>query len=435
LAGSNGKCPLPPIIVSQPTNQSVNVNGNAIFNVVAGGTPPLQYQWSFNGTNIINATNAILTLSNVQLTNAGIYSVFVVNGYGSTNSSNAVLTVKAAPTITSQPTNQVMAVGGTASFSVTASGTPSLSYQWYFNTNSLLLGATNATLTLSNVQLASQGYYSVRVTNLFGTATSTNALLIVQAPPVINLQPTNLTVNVGATAVFATAVTGSAPLSYQWSFNTINITGATNAVLTIPNVQLANAGIYILTVTNAFGTAVSSNATLTVIDVLDHFSWNPIPSPRFVNAPFGVAIQARDSINQVFTNFTGTVALAATNGATVTPLVSSNFVQGAWIGSVTIPQPATNLVLRASDGAGHFGLANPINVMSPPSLAMAQSGNSLLIFWPVDPTGFVLETTPALVPPQWTQVSTPPLQIGNQFLESLQINGTNQYYRLRFTLP
>jgi hypothetical protein len=435
LAGSAGKCPLPPTIFSQPTNRSVNLGGTAAFNVLAGGTPALKYQWSFNATNIANATNATLTLTGVQLANAGNYSVLIVNTAGSTNSSNAVLTVQAPPVITSQPTNQTVAAGGTASFTVTASGTPSLSYQWYFNTNSLLLGATNTTLTLSNAQLVNQGYYSVRVTNLFGSATSTNALLIVQAPPVITLQPTNLTVNVGATAVFTTAVTGSVPLSYQWSFNTINITGATNAILTIPNVQLANAGVYALTATNAFGTAVSSNVTLTVIDVLDHFSWSPIPSLRFVNAPFGVAVQARDSINQVFSNFTGTVALTVTNGAALSPLVSSNFIQGVWVGSVTIPQTATNLVLQANDGAGHFGLANPINVMAPPSLAMAQSGSSLLIFWPVDPAGFVLETTPSLVPPQWTKVTIPPLQIGNQFLESIQTSGTNQYYRLRFTLP
>jgi subtilase family serine protease len=435
LAGSVGKCPLPPMILNQPTNQSVNVNASATFKVVASGTPPLAYQWSFNSTNILNATNATLTLTGVQFTNAGNYSVLVANGYGATNSSNAVLTVQAAPTITLQPTNLTVAAGGSASFSVTVSGTPPLNYQWYFNTNRPVPGATNATLTLADVQLTNGGCYSVRVTNLFGSATSSNALLIVQAPPVILTQPTNLIVNVGGVAVFSSAVNGSSPLNYQWSLNMTNIPAATNAGLTISNVQLASAGVYVVTVTNAFGIAVSSNAALTVIDLLDHFTWSPVPSPRFVNAPFAVTIQALDSINQLFTNFTGTVALAGTNGTAVNPPVSTSFTQGVWSGTLTITQAVANLVVRANDGAGHVGLANPINVIATPSLAMARSGGSLLIFWPVDPAGFVLETSPTLVPPQWIQVAEPPLPIGNQYLESIQLNYTNQYYRLRFTLP
>jgi hypothetical protein len=190
-----------------------------------------------------------------------------------------------------------------------------------------------------------------------------------------------------------------------------------------------------VTVTNLFGLAVSSNATLTVNDVLDHFTWNLVPSPRFVNAPFSVSIRAMDSINQLFTNFAGTVLLTATNGIPVTPGVSGGFVQGTSSNLITISQTFTNLVLRANDGAGHLGLANPINVINQPSLNLQKSGGSLLIFWPVDPAGFVLETAGALVPPQWIQVSTPPFQIGNQYLESVQFNSTNQFFRLRYTLP
>jgi hypothetical protein len=66
---------------------------------------------------------------------------------------------------------------------------------------------------------------------------------------------------------------------------------------------------------------------------------------------------------------------------------------------------------------------------------MVQSGNFLLIFWPVDPAGFVLESSASLAPAQWAPVSAPPFQIGNQYLESVQIDNTNQFYRLRFTLP
>jgi hypothetical protein len=424
------------MILSQPTNVAANVNSSASFKVVASGTPPLSYQWSFDGTNLFNATNATLTLTGVQLTNAGNYSVQVSSSYGVTNSTNAILTVQAAPTITLQPTNQTVAAGATINFCANASGTPPLSYQWYFNTNTIMVGATNALFTLTNAQPTNCGYYSVRVTNQFGSATSSNALLIVQAPPVILTEPTNLTVYVGNTAVLATVVSGSSPLNYKWSFNvTNNLTASTNAVLSITNVQLVNAGVYALTVTNLFGVAVSSNATLTVIDTLDHFAWGSIPSPRFVNSPFGVSIQAMDSINQLFTNFTGTVALSASGAAPVNPPVSSSFVLGAWAGPVAVGQTATNLILQASDGFGHVGFANVINIMAVPSLSLTRSGSSLLLYWPMDSSGFVLETSPTLVPPQWTQVAAPPFPVGNQNLELLQLGATNGYYRLRYTLP
>ncbi|MEI9961580.1 MAG: immunoglobulin domain-containing protein [Limisphaerales bacterium] len=85
---------LPPMIVTNPVAQSVFVGGNATFNVSAAGTVPLHYQWRFNGTNIINATNAAYLLSNVQLNNAGNYAVIVTNFVGSVTSAPAILTIK-----------------------------------------------------------------------------------------------------------------------------------------------------------------------------------------------------------------------------------------------------------------------------------------------------------------------------------------------------
>src|SRR5262249_29426178 len=89
----------------QPTNQTVYVGQSASFAVAAGGTPPLSYQWSFNGTNIPGATGESVTLSNCQFTNAGLYAVLVTNAYGSGLSTNAILTVLAAPPCTGVPSN------------------------------------------------------------------------------------------------------------------------------------------------------------------------------------------------------------------------------------------------------------------------------------------------------------------------------------------
>src|SRR5208337_899887 len=86
------------------------------------------------------------------------------------------------PTITMQPANQTVVVGGTANFSVTASGTSPLSYQWNFNGTNLS-GATDTTLTLANVQLSQAGNYAVLVTNNYGSILSSNAMLTVNLPP------------------------------------------------------------------------------------------------------------------------------------------------------------------------------------------------------------------------------------------------------------
>ena len=255
-------------------------------------------------------------------------------------------------------------------------------------------------------------------------------------PPMIETQPTNQTVLVGGSASFNVSATGLPPLIYQWYWNGTNgITGATNTVLTLNDVQLTNAGEYSVTVSNLYGVTNSSEALLTVNDFLDHFIWNQIPSTQFVNGPFTVTVQAQDPNNEPFTNFTGTVNLTSTNGIVVNPDVSPNFIQGTWTGSITISQPVSNLVLQANNGLGKTGLANSINIISPPNLTTVREGSLLLIFWPVTPSGFVLETSGSLSPPDWVQVSSPPLQIGDQNLISVGISDTNSFYRLQFSSP
>jgi hypothetical protein len=426
---------IPPFITTQPTNQTVAVGGTATFTVVAGGTPPLNYQWNFNGTNIVRATNTVLTLTNVQLNQAGNYAVLVTNASGSVLSSNAVLAVYTIPPfIVTQPTNQTVAVGSTATFTVVAGGTAPLRYQWAFGVTNIS-GATNTVLTLTNVQLTQAGNYTVLVTNAYGSILSSNAVLTVYTvPPFIVTQPTNQTVAVGNTATFTVVAGGTAPLRYQWAFGVTNIAGATNTVLTLTNVQLTQAGNYTVLVTNAYGSILSSNALLVVV-IAHHFVWDPVPSPRFVNAPFSVVIQARNAANGVITNFNGFVNLSSTNGVAVNPLASGNFIQGVWTGSVTVQQVASNLVLRADDGLGHFGLANPISVINLPGLGLMHFGNVLLMQWPAVSPALVLETSANLSPAVWVTVPYVPAQIGDLYVVPLEMTGTNGFYRLRFIGP
>ena len=90
---------------------------------------------------------------------------------------------------------------------------------------------------------------------------------------------------------------------------------------------------------------------------------------------------------------------------------------------MVISQTASNLVLQANDGLGHFGLANPINLISLPSLGMLQSGNIALYTWPVGYPGFVLETSGRLAPATWVAVPDSPIQMGDQYLIPLNMTG------------
>jgi pectate lyase len=260
-----------PSIESNPEDQTALIGQDATFNVLASGTLPLGYQWYYNTNTVLtNATSSTLTLTNVQLAGAGTYSVVVTNAYGSVTSAVAQLTVStpAAPSITVQPQDQINVLpGATATFSVVASGSDPLSYQWYFNTNSVITNATDSTLTLNNVQAANAGSYSVAVSNVAGGVISADAYLTVNTSPVapvFNSQPASLVVLAGSTVSFSAAAAGTAPISYQWNKNGTPISGATSSTLTLTNVQTANSGSYTLTASNSVGSVTSDPAQLTV---------------------------------------------------------------------------------------------------------------------------------------------------------------------------
>ena len=126
---------------------------------------------------------------------------------GSVTSAVAVLTVLVPPAITAQPTNLSVVEGANAGFSVTASGTEPLSYQWLFN-GAGLAGATGTSLTLTSVQPTNGRSYTVVVTNTAGSMTSAVAVLTVLVPPSITAQPTNLSVVGGPMPVSALRLPG-----------------------------------------------------------------------------------------------------------------------------------------------------------------------------------------------------------------------------------
>jgi Immunoglobulin I-set domain len=192
-SGNKGSNPIAPTISAQPSAASVNVGQTATFSVTAAGTAPLSYQWEKNMVNVAGATSATYTTpATTTNDNGSTFQVMVSNAAGSVTSSAATLTVNGAataPAITQQPQSAQVNVGQTATFSVTASGTAPLSYQWAKNSANIA-GATSSSYTTPATTLADNGStFVVTVTNSVGSVPSSAATLTVSAaaPSTVNV--------------------------------------------------------------------------------------------------------------------------------------------------------------------------------------------------------------------------------------------------------
>lgn len=263
----------PPVITGQPAITNAMIGGTATFKVTVTGTTPIKYQWRFNDTALPAATNALLTLTNLQLSQAGNYSVTVTNAYGSAISSNAALTVNEKASIVTQPQGASVISGDTVAFAVVARGTPLLRYQWFFNGNTLV-GATDAQLTLANVPKTAAGKYKVAVYNAYGNQDSVEVSLSVYARPVITAQPQEThaiapgpgTGSGDLVAQFSVGATGD-DLRYRWFHDGMEVIGQTNSTLTLSVVAVTDAGQYWAEAANAAGAVSSQAALLTVLGI------------------------------------------------------------------------------------------------------------------------------------------------------------------------
>jgi hypothetical protein len=130
--------PMSVVITSEPQSQVGYWGQSVTLSVNATGAPPVIYQWLQNGTPIQGATGSSLVLTNLQLTNAGNYSVVISNSYGSITSSNAYLTIN--------PAGVSLALYP----GITVAGVAGFTYGIQYNTN---LGNTNGWQGITNVTL------------------------------------------------------------------------------------------------------------------------------------------------------------------------------------------------------------------------------------------------------------------------------------------
>ena len=214
--------------------------------------------------------------------NAGSYTVVVTNTQGNVTSSAAVLTVNAAPAITTQPVSVTANEGATASFSVVATGASPHTYQWRSSPSGAALeGETNPSLQITNVSPSMAGSYYVEVTNAVSSVNSEAVTLTVVEKPVITTGPMAQTVTAGNSVAFSFSATGTEPLAIQWFKGETMIPGATDSSYAIPMVAIADAGSYSVRVSNDAGSVTSSPAALVV-------EYSPVISTQPANQVSGV---------------------------------------------------------------------------------------------------------------------------------------------------
>lgn len=294
---NSGGGPVVPSILVSPQSTVAQIGSDVVLSGGASGNPAPAYFWQQGLTAIPRATNNTLLIPSAQLTNSGIYSLYASNSQGKVSAA-CYLTMAITPgsnSLSQQYTNYPLAGQAITMYSlITNVPTGVNSYSWQFNSVSIGVTTSNLSLTAAQAVPAKSGIYAVTFNSTVGGNTVVNNQQYISYwdfgyAPTLSQQPTNQTLGAGSNAIFAFTLQGG---NYPTAFLYQNVTNlvaetnlpaynpslgaaTTNLSFTISNVTPANTGNYTVVVTNFWGSATSSNITLSV------------PSPLSVSAPAG----------------------------------------------------------------------------------------------------------------------------------------------------
>ncbi len=444
-----------PHFIAPPTNTFVIQNSKATLIASAGGLPPLSYQWLFNATPLSQRTNLSLTISNAQLPDEGFYSLVVSNAVGLATSSVAFLDVVDVPQALG-PTNLSWLNSGSPAwfaestnthdgFAAAAAGplsTRSSSLRtyvtgpgkltfWWTGQQAVMsfqiddIVQTNRYFMYSGMAWEQRTYYlPAKVHALTWTAgvyQSPTMGFLDQVtftpgitPVAIDVQPAPQSVPAGTNVTLSISVSGAAPFTYQWYFNSNPIPGAASASLNLYNVQSDSAGSYSVVVSGPVNTAVSSNAVLTVraaaaaitsqpvggnVVVGSSFTFapgtigtSPVSYQWLLNGqPLPAATRATLTLDQVNYSDAGNYSLFASNALGMT--ISSNALLLAYsfsdLGTAldapdlvwTTTNPLWFPEMNTTHSGGLAGQSGVPSYLQPSTLQTTVTGPAMVVYW------------------------------------------------------
>jgi len=327
----------PPDILVQPLPQTVREGQDVLFSVLATNSLPLSFQWQFEGTNVIGATNATLGLSGVRLTQVGTYRVVVSDSVGSVASTPIALTVlpPTAPDILLQPLSQTVEEGVAVSLFVVATNYLPLSYQWQFNSTDIP-GATQATLNLPSVGLSDSGLYRAIASSEFRSSTS--AVAVLKVNPLVFVPGPGIVTNLNQ-ACLQMALSNGTPVSFGVN-GTIRLT---NTILITANTTLDGTGRSIsLDGNNAVRQfAVTNGATLRLVNLT-------LINGRFVGAAGQTNQPGNPGLGGAIYNSGGALELVGCK-------FISNSVLGGNVGPPTCIPPGGCIEISRTSGGPAYG--------------------------------------------------------------------------------
>jgi hypothetical protein len=351
-----------PTISTQPANQSVPAGQSATFSVTASGTAPLTYQWQENGTPIAGATSAsYMTPVTTSSDNGLQFRVVVTNSAGSVTSNSASLTVTAAavaPSITTQPASQTITAGQTATFSVVATGTAPLSYQWRKN-GTAVAGAASASYTTPAVTSSDNGaQFRVVVSNSAGSVTSNAATLTVSASaPSLKITTTQLPSGTLSKAYSASLSASGGSTPYTWSV----VSGALPSGLAL-NASGAISGTpssagsfpFTLQVKDAANTTASANLSINVLAPSPSVSITSPANGATISGSIVVSGTASDSLA------ISSVQLSVDGGsfANASGTTSWSFP----LNTASLSNGSHSLLAKMTDSAGASASSSPVSI-------------------------------------------------------------------------
>jgi hypothetical protein len=338
-----------PTIASISASQALTQGQSLSLSVSVNGTSPFTYVWKKGGIAISGATASTFSIAQVALTDIGSYTVTVSNSVSSVTSTVVLVDVKAAtaPTFYYQQSAVSYTVGDTLSLGANVDGTSPLTFVWKKG-GTVIAGATSGTYNKANVDLTDAGSYTVTVSNIAGSATSSAIVVTINAltAPVFNYSPSGGAIDSGGQAFLQGSVANQSGVTFQWYKDNVAIPNANSYYY-----QAATAGSYTLKATNAAGSTLSSAAVVVV---------NPPVAPTSVSVTNGpISVTAGEALS-LYASANGSYPVTyqwRKDGVAIAGAVSSSFYKS----SVTA-NDAGNYSVVATNSVG--SLTSPATVVS-----------------------------------------------------------------------